>query len=161
MAGDAAAEVVPESRVLFVVPFAAQQLDVAIRMLVEEQRILHEESGPFFTGLPGFTTQCGRVEYADISCEGYPSIREGPPGEVGVLTKMGLVEALVETAEAIHHIPANEEIGSHEAEPLEADVRHETIANIVRLVAFDEPLYADDIRVAEVALRSFEPIIGG
>ncbi|MNC84596.1 hypothetical protein D3C83_01540 [compost metagenome] len=149
---------VAEAGRAFVVRFAQEQRAVAIGMLLQEQRVLLEEPDARGQRLALERARLRRVVDAHVGAERNGSVLQRPPRQVRVLAEVRPIELRVEPVDGHEHVPAQHEVGGHEADAFEPRVGHRPVALVVRPIGHDAPLDADDTLVGEVAQSGLEPV---
>src|SRR5437879_3471132 len=74
---------------------------------------------------------------------------------------MRVIELHVEAVERTKRFAADEQVGGHKAQPLEALICHRTELRVVAPIPLYEPLHSDDAWVCKVRRAMLEPVWRG
>src|SRR5262245_22434057 len=140
------------------VALTQKQRPIAFGMLLEQQRVVLEEAGARTERLALHGTWLRRVIDADVGTERNAAVFQRTPSKVGVFAARQRIELSVEAADGVKRLATEEQVGSHEPDPFEADVGHRTIAVVVGAIGDHDPLDADDARILEISEPAFEPV---
>src|SRR5678809_112177 len=96
-------------------------------MLLQQQRIVLEETGARAERLALDRAALRRMVHTNVGAERNAAVFERPPSQIGVLAKRPRIELRVEAADGLKCLAPQEQVRGHEPNAFEASVRHRAI----------------------------------